>query len=54
MIKKNIDEASLCFMKHNGGLDLKKIDENNYELCTAVKEIHLNSEKITHGGFYLQ
>ena len=51
MIKKIMDETNTGFMNHNGGLDLKKVDLSNYEFSTTIKEIHLNSGKITHGGF---
>ena len=51
MIKKNMDETNKGFMKHLGGLDLKKIDEANYEFTVKVKDIHLNTGKIAHGGF---
>jgi|TARA_B110001450_G_scaffold82002_1_gene77831 uncharacterized protein (TIGR00369 family) len=51
MIKKSMDETNKGFMKHLGGLDLKKIDETNYEFTVIVKDIHLNTGKIAHGGF---
>ena len=51
MIKKVMDRANTGFMSHVGGLKLKKIDENNYSFSFIVKEIHLNSGKIAHGGF---
>ena len=51
MIKKNMDETNTGFMIHNGGLDFKKIDLDNYEFSTTIKAIHLNSGKIAHGGF---
>ena len=51
MIKKNMDESNQGFMKHLGALDLKKIDDTNYEFKVVVKEIHLNTGKIAHGGF---
>jgi len=51
MIKKNMDETNLGFMKYLGGLDLKKIDDLNYEFLTEVKEMHLNTGKIAHGGY---
>ena len=51
MIKKNMDESNQGFMKHLGGLELKKIDDANYEFKVEVKEIHLNTGKIAHGGF---
>ena len=46
-----MDETNTGFMIHNGGLELKKIDENNYSFFTVVKNIHLNSGKIAHGGY---
>ena len=39
------------FMKHNGGLLFKAISENEYQFKTTIKENHLNSAGITHGGF---
>ena len=51
MIKKIMDETNTGFMKHIGGLSLKKLDVNNFEFLVDVKEIHLNSGKIAHGGF---
>ena len=51
MIKKSMDETNKGFMKHLGGLELKKIDETNYEFTVIVKDIHLNTGKIAHGGF---
>ena len=51
MIRKNMDEANQGFMKHNGGLSFKKIDDANYEFEVEVKDFHLNTGKIAHGGF---
>ena len=51
MVKKNMDETNKGFMKHLGGLNLKKINDSEYEFFVKVKEIHLNSGKIAHGGF---
>ena len=39
------------FMKHNGGLLFKKISENEFEFKTTIKENHLNTAGITHGGY---
>ena len=39
------------YMKHNGGLLFKTISENEYQFKTTIKENHLNSAGITHGGF---
>ena len=49
----NFEQISLKqgFMKHNGGLLFKKISDNEYEFKTTIKENHLNSAGITHGGF---
>ena len=46
-----MDEANQGYMKHNGGLSFKKIDDTNYEFEVQVKNIHLNTGKIAHGGF---
>ena len=46
-----MDETNQGFMKHLGGLDLKKINDAEYAFVVAVKEIHLNTGKIAHGGF---
>ena len=51
MVKKNMDETNTGFIRHIGGLDFKKIDENNYSFSTVIKEIHLNAGKIAHGGY---
>ena len=51
MVKKNMDETNKGFMKHLGGLNLKKISDNEYEFSVKVKEVHLNTGKIAHGGF---
>ena len=46
-----MDETNSGFMNHIGGLSLKKLDVNNFEFSVIVKEFHLNSGKIAHGGF---
>ena len=46
-----MDETNQGFMKHLGGLDLKKINDTEYEFSVEVKEMHLNTGKIAHGGF---
>ena len=51
MIKKDMDETNQGFMKYLGGLNFNKIDNTNYEFSVEVKEIHLNTGKIAHGGF---
>ena len=39
------------FMKHNGGLLFRTINELEYQFKTEIKETHLNAAGITHGGF---
>ena len=51
MVKKNMDETNQGFMKYLGGLDLKKINDTDYEFTVEVKDIHLNTGQIAHGGF---
>ena len=51
MIKKNMDETNQGFMKYLGGLDLKRINDTNYEFVVEIKEMHLNTGHIAHGGF---
>ena len=46
-----MDETNKGFMKHLGGLELKRISETQYEFIVEVKDIHLNTGKIAHGGF---
>ena len=54
MIRKIMDETNKGFMKHLGGLELKQISETQYEFIVEVKEMHLNTGKIAHGGFLQQ
>ena len=46
-----MDETNKGFMKHLGGLELKQIGDSQYEFIVEVKEMHLNTGKIAHGGF---
>ena len=46
-----MDETNKGFMKHLGSLELKQINSTQYEFIVEVKEIHLNTGKIAHGGF---
>ena len=39
------------FMKHNGGLLFKTVTKDEYQFKTTIKENHLNTAGITHGGF---
>ena len=51
MIERNMEEAKSGFAKHIGGISVKKINDINYEFYAEVKEINLNTSKISHGGF---
>ena len=46
-----MDETNKGFMKLLGGLELKQISDTQYEFIVEVKEMHLNTGKIAHGGF---
>ena len=46
-----MDETNKGFMKHLGGLELKQINDTQYNFIVEVKEMHLNTGKIAHGGF---
>ena len=39
------------FMKHNGGVFFKKITNTKYQFKSTILKKHLNSTKITHGGY---
>ena len=51
MIKENMDETNSGYSKHVGGLKGKKINETTYEYHATVKDIHLNTAGMAHGGF---
>ena len=51
MVKGNMDETNSGYSKHVGGLKGKKIDSTLFEYETEVKEIHLNTAGMAHGGF---
>ena len=46
-----MDETNTGYMKHLGGLLLKKVSDELYEFSVTVRDIHLNTGKIAHGGF---
>ena len=52
-MNNNFEQISLKpgFMKHNGGILFKTVSEKEYQFKTTIKENHLNSAGITHGGF---
>ena len=41
------------FMKHNGGMEFRRVSESAYQYQATVKELHLNPGGITHGGFLM-
>jgi uncharacterized protein (TIGR00369 family) len=43
----------LGFMKHNGGLEFRKITDSEFEFKATVQDFHLNPGGITHGGFLM-
>ena len=52
-MSQNFEQISLKpgFMKYNGGILFKTISQDEYHFKTTIKENHLNSAGITHGGF---
>tara|TARA_B100001123_G_C14737735_1_gene799667 strand:+ start:146 stop:544 length:399 start_codon:yes stop_codon:yes gene_type:complete len=50
---KKFEQISIksSFMKHNGGLLFREISETEFEFKTIIKENHLNTAGITHGGY---
>ena len=52
-MSNEFEEISLKpgFMKHNGGVLFKTISESEYQFKTTIRENHLNTAGITHGGF---
>ena len=52
MIKKFIQiSRTQGFMKNNGGLLFRKINNFKFKFKTKIKKIHLNKAGITHGGY---
>jgi len=52
-MSENFEQISIKpgFMKHNGGVLFRNIDENKYEFKSIINENHLNAAGITHGGY---
>ena len=52
-MSKEFEQISLKpgFMKHNGGLLFKTINDREYQYKSIINENHLNAAGITHGGF---
>ena len=52
-MSKKFEQISIKpgFMKHNEGLLFREVSENEFEFKTYIKENHLNTAGITHGGY---
>jgi acyl-coenzyme A thioesterase PaaI-like protein len=48
---RNISKVG--FMKHNGGLEFRKISDNEYEYTTTLQDFHMNASGTTHGGYIM-
>ena len=48
---RNISKVG--FMKHNGGLEFRKISDDEYEFKTEIQDYHINAGGVTHGGFIM-
>ena len=46
-----MDENISEYMNLIGPIEIKKIDELNYRFFSEVKNIHLNTGKMAHGGY---
>ena len=40
-------------MKHNGGLEFRKISDTEYEYTTTLQDFHMNASGTTHGGYIM-
>ena len=52
-MKKKFSQLSITsgFLKNNGGLLFRKVNNKKFQFKTKIKKIHLNRAKITHGGY---
>ena len=52
-MSNNFEQISIKsgFMKYNGGILFRTISETEYEFKATIKENHLNTAGITHGGY---
>ena len=48
---RNISKVG--FMKHNGGLEFRKISNDEYEFKPEIQDYHINAGGVTHGGFIM-
>lgn len=53
-METQFEETGLSgYMGHNGGFQIRKISDLEYEYRAAIQEFHLNNGGITHGGFIM-
>ena len=52
-MSKDFEQLSIKpgYMKHNDGLLFREISKHEYEFKTTIKDKHLNTAGITHGGY---
>jgi uncharacterized protein (TIGR00369 family) len=52
-MSKKFEQISIKpgFMKHNEGLLFREISKSEFEFKSTIKENHLNTAGITHGGY---
>jgi len=48
-----INISKVGFMKHNGGLEFRKISDTEYEYTTTLQDFHMNASGTTHGGYIM-
>jgi len=47
------DISKVGYMKHNGGLEFRKISDTEYEFTTVLQDFHMNASGTTHGGYIM-
>ena len=52
-MEKFRDISKVGYMKHNGGLEFRKISDTEYEFTTVLQDFHMNASGTTHGGYIM-
>ena len=52
-MEKFRDISKVGYMKHNGGLEFRKISDTEYEFITVLQDFHMNASGTTHGGYIM-
>ena len=52
-MEKFRDISKVGYMKHNGGLEFRKISVTEYEFTTVLQDFHMNASGTTHGGYIM-